>query len=77
MIPVFEETPLSRLEATGNSLLEAQGLGVHGTENLVKALANLLINEGTVHQGRTGQFIDWFVQLEPEIIGASVDHQVC
>uniref|UniRef100_A0A1B6DA21 Uncharacterized protein n=1 Tax=Clastoptera arizonana TaxID=38151 RepID=A0A1B6DA21_9HEMI len=73
---VFEQTPLSRLEAVGNSFVESQVLGVHGTENLVEALANLLISDESVQPSRTGQFIDWFVQLEPEIIGASVNHQV-
>lgn len=72
---VFEETPLSRLEASGCSLVEAQSLRLHGPQPLVQALSTLLLGDKLTAENRKGLFIDWLVQLEPEIIGVSSSTQ--
>ncbi|XP_063229314.1 integrator complex subunit 1 isoform X2 [Bacillus rossius redtenbacheri] len=66
-ITVLENTGLEQLERTGNHILR-QCLELHSTEQLVQALAHLLVNE--TPQERIGLLIDWLDSLELELIGS-------
>lgn len=73
---VFEETPITRLESVGNTLLESSRLRVQGTDSLVEATVSLLMKSKSDQEGVTGLLIDWLVRLEPEIVGACTDQQM-
>ncbi|PSN34190.1 hypothetical protein C0J52_18275 [Blattella germanica] len=73
------QSPISRLERTGQLLLD-EGLKLHRTEELVEAMSKLLLQDTTeslvqtdktaIIPERTGLLIDWLASVEPELIGS-------
>ncbi|CAH0389258.1 unnamed protein product [Bemisia tabaci] len=59
------------LEKIGRDLLCSETLQYQDSTPLVEAISNLLTEMKTHHVGSTGLFVDWLVQIEPEIIGTS------
>jgi len=86
-LPVLQQTPILKLERTGQLLLD-EGLKLHHTEKLVEAISTLLIQDTTesptqtdsathvARPDRTGLLTDWLASLEPEVIGSCTSLQV-
>lgn len=49
---------------------------IHGDKTVVESVANLITRSDCKYNNGTGLFIDWLIQIEPEIIGSSLELQV-
>lgn len=76
MFVVFENCTVDELERIGKKLVDSEMKNVHGDKTVVEAVTNLIIRTDCKYKNGTGLFIDWLVQIEPEIIGSSLELQV-
>lgn len=67
---------VDKLERTGNELVEAAMKKANGAQTVVESVAGLITRADRRYDNGTGLFIDWLMQIEPEIIGSSLELQV-
>lgn len=77
IFPALEECSVDQLERTGNKLLESVMRKPYEAKTIVESVASLITRTDKKYETGTGLFIDWLVQIEPEIIGSSLELQVC
>ncbi len=70
------DCPIDKLERTGNNLVESAMKTSQGAKRVVDSVANLIKRDDRKYRNGTGLFIDWLMQIEPEIIGSSLVLQV-
>lgn len=67
---------MDELERIGNTLMDSEMKKMHGDKTVVESVANLITRSDYKYKNSTGLFIDWLIQIEPEIIGSSLELQV-
>lgn len=48
----------------------------HGAKAVIEAISGLITRPDKKFENAAGLFIDWLVQIEPEILGSSLDLQM-
>lgn len=77
LVAVFENCTIDELERIGKKVMDSEKRNIHGDKNVVEAVANLITRIDCKYKTGVGLFIDWLIQIEPEIIGSSLELQVC
>lgn len=72
----LKECSVDQLERTGNKLMESVMKKAYDAKTIIESVASLITRSDKEYETGTGLFIDWLVQIEPEIIGSSLELQV-
>ena len=76
MFAAFENCSIDQLEKTGTNLMESAMRKTHGAKTVIEAVSGLITRSDKKFKNASGLFIDWLVQIEPEILGSSLDVQM-
>ncbi|XP_065226562.1 integrator complex subunit 1 [Planococcus citri] len=75
-LKAFENCNVDQLERFGKKLVDSEMKHIHGDRTVVETVTSLITRTDRKYENSTGLFIDWLVQVEPEIIGSSLELQL-